>query len=153
MTVECASCGAPITWAITPAGKRMPVDAEPTPNGNVELTHLGPVTRATVHEVGLAGVVIELYQLLADTAAQRDHWRGEYDRVADLLVRYTEAGSENPVRVAFVLEATEAVLADVTSMLAAVLEAAGDAVPDALRDEVAHVVATGRRWRDGEGVT
>lgn len=95
----------------------------------------------------------ELYQLLADTTAQRDHWHREHARVADLLARYTRAGAENPVRVAFVLEATEAVLVDVMSMLASVLEATGDAVPDVLRDEVAHVAATGRRWRDGEGMT
>lgn len=25
----CSSCGAPIVWALTPAGKRMPFDAEP----------------------------------------------------------------------------------------------------------------------------
>jgi hypothetical protein len=31
-------CDAPIIWAITTAGKFMPVDAEPTPDGNVELS-------------------------------------------------------------------------------------------------------------------
>ncbi len=87
----------------------------------------------------------DLYQLLADATAQRDHWHREHDRVADLLTRYTEAGSENPVRLAFVLEATEAALVESVALLAAVLSAAGDAVPDALRDEVGHLVASGRR--------
>lgn len=34
---ECRSCGAPITWAITDNGKRIPLDAEPAPNGNLIL--------------------------------------------------------------------------------------------------------------------
>ena len=33
----CRSCGADVHWAITTGGKRMPVDAEPTPNGNLLL--------------------------------------------------------------------------------------------------------------------
>lgn len=36
---RCRSCGAEIRWARTSAGKRMPLDAEPNPNGNVELTN------------------------------------------------------------------------------------------------------------------
>lgn len=31
----CRSCGAPIFWAITEAGRRMPVDEAPVPDGNV----------------------------------------------------------------------------------------------------------------------
>jgi hypothetical protein len=34
----CRSCGAEIVWAITGSGKRMPVDADPTPDGNLILT-------------------------------------------------------------------------------------------------------------------
>lgn len=34
---RCFSCGAPITWAVTPKGKRMPVDAEPVDDGNLVL--------------------------------------------------------------------------------------------------------------------
>lgn len=47
----CKSCEAPVIWAETTAGKMMPVDAEPSDQGNVELT-LGPVgrpPRADVH--------------------------------------------------------------------------------------------------------
>lgn len=33
----CKSCGARIIWAPTPAGKHIPVDADPTPDGNIEL--------------------------------------------------------------------------------------------------------------------
>jgi hypothetical protein len=31
----CRSCGAPVLWAVTAEGKRMPVDAEPAPAGNL----------------------------------------------------------------------------------------------------------------------
>jgi hypothetical protein len=34
----CRSCGAPIIWAITDRGKRLPLDAMPNPAGNVRLT-------------------------------------------------------------------------------------------------------------------
>jgi len=33
----CTSCGAPIRWAVTKNGKRMPVDATPSSDGNVVL--------------------------------------------------------------------------------------------------------------------
>lgn len=38
----CRSCGEPITWAITANGKRMPLDAEPSMEGNVVLTRAEP---------------------------------------------------------------------------------------------------------------
>lgn len=37
MSAACRSCGASIVWAITAAGKRMPVDAAPSPAGNLVL--------------------------------------------------------------------------------------------------------------------
>lgn len=37
----CRSCGASITWGLTAAGKRMPLDAEPAPTGNVFLGYDG----------------------------------------------------------------------------------------------------------------
>lgn len=33
----CASCKAPITWTLTENGKRMPIDAEPVAEGNIEI--------------------------------------------------------------------------------------------------------------------
>jgi hypothetical protein len=33
----CRSCGAEVVWAVTPGGKRMPVDPEPVVDGNVHL--------------------------------------------------------------------------------------------------------------------
>lgn len=32
---SCSSCGAPIEWAVTEHGKRIPLDLEPTPTGNL----------------------------------------------------------------------------------------------------------------------
>lgn len=38
---RCRSCGAEIIWTVTHNGKRMPVDAEPVPDGNVRLRQDG----------------------------------------------------------------------------------------------------------------
>lgn len=38
MTATCAACSAPITWAETTRGKRMPVDRDPVDGGNLRLT-------------------------------------------------------------------------------------------------------------------
>lgn len=39
MTSRCSSCQAPIVWAITDSGRRMPVDAQPHEDGTVVLTY------------------------------------------------------------------------------------------------------------------
>jgi len=36
-TSTCRSCGAVVVWAVTPRGKQMPVDVEPSPVGNLIL--------------------------------------------------------------------------------------------------------------------
>lgn len=38
----CDSCGKIIIWAVTARARSMPVDAEPTPGGNVQLVSHGP---------------------------------------------------------------------------------------------------------------
>jgi hypothetical protein len=38
----CSSCGAKILWAITKNGKRMPLDAEPHPQGNIVIDDVLP---------------------------------------------------------------------------------------------------------------
>lgn len=45
--VACRSCGALVVWAVTATGRRMPVDAMPTPGGNIILRG-GPTPLATV---------------------------------------------------------------------------------------------------------
>ncbi len=37
--MTCRSCGASIVWTVTEKGKKMPVDAEPTLDGNIVLIH------------------------------------------------------------------------------------------------------------------
>lgn len=47
-TTSCDGCGAPILWALSSNGKRMPIDPDPHPDGNVEVEFLGaegPVAR------------------------------------------------------------------------------------------------------------
>jgi hypothetical protein len=48
-TSLCRDCEAEIIWAITANEKLMPVDAELTDNGNVELAGRGKTPRAIVH--------------------------------------------------------------------------------------------------------
>lgn len=50
----CRGCGAKIEWVETPAGKRMPVDAEPTADGNIVIdengiAHVLPKEDAAAH--------------------------------------------------------------------------------------------------------
>lgn len=35
MSAQCTSCGAPIWWARTPKGRRIPIDAESNPKGTI----------------------------------------------------------------------------------------------------------------------
>ncbi len=37
----CRSCGVPIIWTVTHKGRKMPVDAEAVPNGNIRLRQEG----------------------------------------------------------------------------------------------------------------
>lgn len=78
-TSPCASCGAPVVWTITKAGKRMPVDAERVPNGNILLYEVG----AEIHcQVGLQVQTDRAYRLGRfvshyATCPQADSWRGK----------------------------------------------------------------------------
>lgn len=38
MTTRCGTCDARVIWTVTTAGKRMPVNADPVPNGNIRLS-------------------------------------------------------------------------------------------------------------------
>jgi hypothetical protein len=56
----CRSCGAAVVWVVTePAGRRMPLDAEPAPDGTVVITdRMGGLawvlTRAELDELAAA---------------------------------------------------------------------------------------------------
>lgn len=88
----CRSCHAEIWWAVTAGGKRMPVDSEPTPDGNVIVvgTDPGSTTEAVPQVRVLAGPAVSTGTLFdevdqprytshfatcpnADTHRKRDH--------------------------------------------------------------------------------
>lgn len=54
-TSQCRSCGAAIMWAVTPSGRTMPLDAEPTANGNIVIEEDGRA--ATLNKVTLAEMI------------------------------------------------------------------------------------------------
>lgn len=63
---KCFSCGAQILWAVTAAGKRIPLDAAACPRGNVLLTENGAWARVLTaaemsarQELRLSGAVVE----------------------------------------------------------------------------------------------
>jgi len=56
MSAKCNSCDAPIIWALTENGKRMPVDAEPVRDGNIVLEHHGQRVTAIVRDAMLPGL-------------------------------------------------------------------------------------------------
>lgn len=74
----CKSCGASVIWAVTPAAKPMPVDAEPVKDGNVQLEHRGddmtPLARVlpVAKQFGKAG---QLRKSHFATCPQAGKWR------------------------------------------------------------------------------
>lgn len=54
---SCNSCGAPIRWERTTAGKRIPLDPAPVPDGNVVIVDNGD---GTTMAMVLAGVALRL---------------------------------------------------------------------------------------------
>lgn len=48
MSARCRSCGAAIIWAKTCGGKRMPVDAAPSADGNLVLIESAQFTEVSV---------------------------------------------------------------------------------------------------------
>lgn len=72
MSATCHSCGAPIVWVHTEAGKRMPIDPEPVDGGNLILDRRdGPrVTVATEGNLPPCGYVSHFA-----TCPQAGKWR------------------------------------------------------------------------------
>lgn len=69
---QCRSCDARILWAKTEAGKAMPVDREPTPEGNLLLRGDGTVHVVAEGEV-LPGMPLHTSHFV--TCPERDSWR------------------------------------------------------------------------------
>lgn len=49
---RCRSCGAVLIWAVTDSGRRMPLDFDPVPNGNLVLSRDRDSPRAIVLSPG-----------------------------------------------------------------------------------------------------
>jgi hypothetical protein len=75
----CRSCHAPVIWAVTAAGKRMPVDAEPVDGGNVLLDQRQDPPLATVVgkqvQAGLFGDDGPRFASHYVTCPDADQWR------------------------------------------------------------------------------
>jgi hypothetical protein len=56
--VTCRSCAAPITWAVTPGGKAIPLDAEPTAEGNVRVVIEQPHGTVRAYVLGPLDVLL-----------------------------------------------------------------------------------------------
>lgn len=48
MSDTCATCHAPIRWVLTEAGRRMPIDFDPSPDGNVVARNVAGSIRAHI---------------------------------------------------------------------------------------------------------
>lgn len=66
---RCRSCQAPIVWAITEAGERMPVDPHPVAGGSVRLRLDERPPRASV-----VGSTIDLFDRTDDGTRHEAHW-------------------------------------------------------------------------------
>lgn len=76
-TATCRSCGAPIRWVRTRAGKAMPLDAEPVATGNVVLGEDGVARVLTRKQVEGGGIVGDRYVSHHATCPQASqHRRG-----------------------------------------------------------------------------
>lgn len=58
----CHICGAHIEWAFTEGGKRMPLDIEPHPNGNVVIAEVHRDGQRTVHVLNKAEMATDRRQ-------------------------------------------------------------------------------------------
>lgn len=75
LTDTCRSCGARIIWATTEHGRAMPVDAEPSEHGNVELRSRAADPLAVVVSKERRAGRTDLRTSHFTTCPQRDRWR------------------------------------------------------------------------------
>lgn len=75
----CRSCGAPIRWVVTERGKRIPLDRDPQPDGNIVPILVGGDWVARVLPVDTAAEYRaqggDLYRAHFTTCEQADAWR------------------------------------------------------------------------------
>jgi hypothetical protein len=74
MPSECRTCGAPIQWATTPAGRPIPLDVDPVEGGNIALDTASGVPVAVIGAVDNPDGYPR-YRSHFATCPQADHWR------------------------------------------------------------------------------
>ncbi|MET9303213.1 hypothetical protein ABZX66_28220 [Micromonospora aurantiaca] len=74
-TEKCRTCPATVIWAVTERGKTMPVDAEPTAGGNVQLVEQYGQLTAVVVPAKRAFGRKDLRTSHFVTCPQADQWR------------------------------------------------------------------------------
>ncbi len=72
---RCSTCRAEITWVKTAAGKSMPLDAEPTEDGNVVLVNGLAVVLGAKGAQGVAAVGATRYTTHWATCKEAAAWR------------------------------------------------------------------------------
>lgn len=78
-TSACSSCGAPVVWVAMATGRSAPLNADPVPNGNVELDPAGGARvlgKVDAEARRLAGVELYLSHFATCPNAAR-HRRGK----------------------------------------------------------------------------
>jgi len=78
---SCRSCDAPVDWALTEAGRRMPVDAGERPDGNLAVSGHGRMMRARALKDGEQPAegerrTVSHYATCPDSDKWRDRGRG-----------------------------------------------------------------------------
>lgn len=74
--MECRSCGAPVTWTLTVKGKRIPLNPEPVPDGNIVPVIIDGERRArVVTEANPAPDGVQRFKSHYATCPQADEWR------------------------------------------------------------------------------
>ena len=73
---RCASCGAEIVWVLTDRDKRMPVDADPAPEGTYAVRRVGEVLRISVVSAKLAFGRRDLHRSHFVGCPQSRRWSG-----------------------------------------------------------------------------
>jgi hypothetical protein len=73
----CRSCGAPILWAKTQQGRAIPLDLEPTADGNIEFTGVLDIVRvhAAPADGDLFGTATNRRRPHFATCPQADQWK------------------------------------------------------------------------------
>jgi hypothetical protein len=73
---ECRSCHAAIVWAVTEAGRRMPLDVEPDPAGNLAIVeYLADGTPVVAFDAGARALLDLRYLSHFATCPQAGDWR------------------------------------------------------------------------------